>query len=92
LSSLIGSVEQIKIQWTSYSIEVISNIYPSTADKLMLNKHKFERNRPSIDVLIRTNKITYNPLDEGATASSSSPCPTPFLKYSTPISLMKYHL
>ena len=80
MRSLIGPVEQTKIQWNSYSTDIRSNIDLSTEDKLMWNKHKFERNRPSIDVLIRTSKSTYNPLDEGATASSNSPCPTPFLK------------
>jgi hypothetical protein len=49
LSSSIGPVEQIKIQWNSYSTEIRSNIDPYIADKLIWNKHKFERNRPSID-------------------------------------------
>jgi hypothetical protein len=62
LSSLIGPAEQTKIQWTAYSIEISSNIDPSIADKLMWNKHQFERNMPSIDILMRTSKSTYNPL------------------------------
>ena len=61
-SSLIDLVEKTKIQWTSYSTEISSNIDLSTEDKLMWNKHKFERNRSSIDILIRTSKINYNPL------------------------------
>ena len=46
---MIGLVKQTKVQKTSYSTEISSNIDPSTADKLMWNKHKFERNRTSID-------------------------------------------
>jgi hypothetical protein len=62
MSSLIGLVKQKKTQRTSYSIDIISNIDLSIEDKFMWNKHKFERNRPSIDILIRTSKSTYNPL------------------------------
>jgi hypothetical protein len=51
LSSLIGPSKQTNIQWTSYSIEIISIIDPSTADKLIWNKYKFERNTPSIDYI-----------------------------------------
>jgi hypothetical protein len=58
----MGPVEQSKIQWASYSTEISSNIDLSIEDKIMWNKHMFERNRPSIDVLIRTSKSTYNPL------------------------------
>ena len=49
LSSLIGPVKQTKVQKTSYSIDISSNIDPSTAEKLIWNKHKFERNMPRID-------------------------------------------
>jgi hypothetical protein len=31
-------------------------------------------------ILMRTSKSTYNPLNEGAVASSSSPCPIVLLK------------
>ena len=50
MSSLIGPVKQTKVQKTSYSTEISSNIDPSTIDKLIWNKYKFERNRPSIDL------------------------------------------
>ena len=80
LRYLIDPIEQTNIQWTSYSTDISSNTDLSSKDKLMWNKHKFERNRPSIDVLIRTTKSTYNPLDEGATTSSRSPCPIHLLK------------
>ena len=49
LSSLIGPVEQTKVQKTSYSTDISSIIDPSTADKLMWTKHKFERNKTNID-------------------------------------------
>ena len=49
MSSLIGHVKQTKVQNTSYSIEIGSNIDPSTANKIMWYKHKFERNMPSIE-------------------------------------------
>jgi hypothetical protein len=49
MSSLIDPVGQTKVQKTSYSIDISSIIDPSTVDKLIWNKHKFERNRPSID-------------------------------------------
>jgi hypothetical protein len=65
---------------TSYSTEISSNIDLSTEDKFMWNKHKFERNRPSMYILMRTNEEYLQSFDEGATASSSSPCPTPLLK------------
>jgi hypothetical protein len=42
-------------------------------------------------ILMRTSKITYNPLNEGATASSISPCPTPLLNQSPLIALMASH-
>ena len=51
MRSLIDPVGKIKIQWTSYSNEINSIIDPSTADKLIWKKHKFERNRPSIDYI-----------------------------------------
>ena len=48
LSSLIGPTKQTKVQKTSYSTKINSNIDPSTIDKLIWNKYKFERNRPII--------------------------------------------
>jgi hypothetical protein len=38
-----------KVQKNSYSTDISSNIDPSTANKLIWNKHKFERNKPNID-------------------------------------------
>ena len=49
MSSLIDPVRQTKIQWTYYSTKISSIIDPSTGDKLIWNKHKFEKNRPGID-------------------------------------------
>jgi hypothetical protein len=49
LTSLIGPFKQTRVQKTSYSTEISSIIDPSIVDKFMWNKHKFERNRPSID-------------------------------------------
>jgi hypothetical protein len=78
LSSLIGPAKQTKVQKTSYSIEIRSNIYPSIVDKLIWNKYNFERNRPSIDY-INENKMLLTAINVSATISSSSPCPNPFL-------------
>jgi hypothetical protein len=62
LSSLIGPAKKTKVQKTSYSIEISSNIDPSTIDKLIWNKYKFERNRPSIDC-INENKVLLTAMD-----------------------------
>jgi hypothetical protein len=43
--------KQTKVQKTSYSTKINLNIDPPTVDKLIWNKHKFERNRPSIDCI-----------------------------------------
>jgi hypothetical protein len=47
-SSSIGHVEQTKIQRASYSTEISPNTDLSTKDKFMWNKHKLERNMPSM--------------------------------------------
>jgi hypothetical protein len=59
---LIGPAKQTKVQKTSYSTEISSNIDPSTVDKLIWNKYKFERNRPSIDC-INENKVLLTAMD-----------------------------
>jgi hypothetical protein len=79
LSPLIGPEKQTKVQNTSYSTKISSNIDPSTVDKLIWNKYKFERNRKNIDC-INKNKMLLTTIDVSATDSSSSPCPNPFLK------------
>ena len=49
-SSSIGPVEQTNIQQASYSTKINSNTDLSTEDKFMWNKHKIERNEPSMYV------------------------------------------
>ena len=82
LSSLIGIAKQTKIQWTSYSTKISSIIYPSTADKLIWNKYKFERNRPSMNLNWSEQSVTYN---HGCECSSfiMLSLSKPFLKQST---------
>ena len=76
LSSLIGLTEKTKIQWNFYSNEISSIIYPSTIEKLIWNKYKFERNRTSMNLYWWEQSVTYNH-GCSATASPSSLCLDP---------------